>query len=361
MSDDYLWDGSGKPDPEVQRLESVLGRFRHNRPVPQFLERPGFFERLRLWVSFPRFAAATAIVVVLIGAWLAAHRSRSREFARNSTARHAAAPGASGPAWDVARLEGAVKVGSSTLRDNGRLPLGEWLETGTASRVRIDVATIGQVEVEPNTRLRLVETGSNRHRLALARGTIHARIWAPPGQFFVETPSAVAVDLGCAYTLQVDDEGAGLVQVTFGWVGFEFDGRESFIPAGALCATRPGLGPGTPYFKDTSPKFRAALGRLDFEKNTSEARAADLQAVFAEARKRDAVTLWHLLSRVDESERGRVYARLAALVPPPAGVTPAGVVRLDKRMLDLWWNKLGLGDTSWWRMWKRQWPAQIRD
>jgi hypothetical protein len=27
-NDDYLWDGSGKPDPEVERLERLLGRFR---------------------------------------------------------------------------------------------------------------------------------------------------------------------------------------------------------------------------------------------------------------------------------------------------------------------------------------------
>ena len=32
--DNYLWDGSGQPDPEIQRLEHALGRFRHNRPAP---------------------------------------------------------------------------------------------------------------------------------------------------------------------------------------------------------------------------------------------------------------------------------------------------------------------------------------
>jgi len=28
MKDDYLWDGSGEPDPEVQKLENLLGRYR---------------------------------------------------------------------------------------------------------------------------------------------------------------------------------------------------------------------------------------------------------------------------------------------------------------------------------------------
>ena len=28
MKDDYLWDPSGPPDPEVERLERMLGRLR---------------------------------------------------------------------------------------------------------------------------------------------------------------------------------------------------------------------------------------------------------------------------------------------------------------------------------------------
>jgi len=31
-SGDYLWDCSGEPDPEIQRLESLLGKFRHDSP-----------------------------------------------------------------------------------------------------------------------------------------------------------------------------------------------------------------------------------------------------------------------------------------------------------------------------------------
>ena len=34
MSNDYLWDRSGPPDPEVERLEKMLGRLRTTPPVP---------------------------------------------------------------------------------------------------------------------------------------------------------------------------------------------------------------------------------------------------------------------------------------------------------------------------------------
>jgi hypothetical protein len=159
--------------------------------------------------------------------------------------------------------------------------------------------------------------------------------------------------------LQVDDSGAGLLRTKLGWVGFKLDGREAFIPAGAICATRPRVGPGTPYFDDASASFREALSKFDFSSSTQEVRSAELSKILAEARQRDALTVWHLLSRVEESERGLVYDRLATLLPPPSGVTRDGILRLDQEMLDLWWNKLGLGDVSLWRTWERSWsPAK---
>ena len=77
-----------------------------------------------------------------------------------------------------------------------------------------------------------------------------------------------------------------------------------------------------------------------------------------EARARDAFTLWHLLPRVNSAERTAVYDRLAALVPPPPGVTREGILRLDTTMLDSWWNAFDLGDISLWRHWEQSWTGR---
>ncbi|MDT5062196.1 MAG: hypothetical protein QOH63_2655 [Acidobacteriota bacterium] len=238
----------------------------------------------------------------------------------------------SGPAWEVARLEGSPKVGAEHIEGSGRLAVGEWLETDASSRAQLNVANIGRVDIEPNSRVQLVETNSSEHRLAMSRGRLHATISAPPRLFIVETPSAVAVDLGCSYTLEVDKAGRSILHVTSGWVALELKGRESVVPAGAVCVTEVGKGPGTPYFDDASEKFRAALTKLDFQNGGAKA----LGIVLTEAREYDTLTLWHLLSRMRGVERGRVYDRMAELITPPAGVTREGVMRLDKGMLDLW-------------------------
>ena len=237
--------------------------------------------------------------------------------------------------WQVQSLDGAPLVGNKRIAGTGRLGVGEWLETDGSSRAQIEVSSIGTVDIDQNTRVRLLETDPTEHRLELARGKMSATIWAPPRLFFVDTPSAVAADLGCAYTLEVDDHGVGKLRVTSGWVALELKDRESIVPADASCETRPGVGPGTPFFEDASPSFKDALKRMDFEND-----GAALTLILNEARPRDTLTLWHLLARVNETDRPRVYEALAKYFPPPAGVTREGVLQLDRTMLERWKNEL---------------------
>ncbi len=263
-----------------------------------------------------------------------------------------------GPSWEVARLEGTPRIGWHSLGEKsapGKLGIGQTLVTDSSSRASITLDETGRVDVDAGSRLRLLANGPGHKRLSLERGTIHATIWAPPGEFVVDTPSAVAVDLGCVYTLHVDDSGAGLLRTTMGWVGFKLNGHESFIPAGAICQTRPKIGPGTPYMEDASASFRDVLSRFDFESRTPAERNALLGILLVDARKEDALTLWHLLSRVSDADRPGVYDRLASLAPPPAGVTREGILRLYRPMLDAWWGSFGFGDIYLWRTYERDW------
>ena len=239
----------------------------------------------------------------------------------------------------------------------GRLGVGQMLETDGQSRASLQADDIGKIDVDPSTRLRLLSMASGQKRLALDRGTIHTFIWGASRSIRGRHAIGCYGGSGCAYTLKVDDAGAGMVRTSLGWVGFKLNGHEAFIPAGAACATRPKVGPGTPYFEDASAAFRSALERFDFADNTSQQRAHDVAIVLGVARERDALTLWHLLARVEEGQRVLVYDRLSQLVPPPANVTKEGILRLDQPMLDLWWNELGFDDISVWRYWERSWAG----
>jgi hypothetical protein len=254
----------------------------------------------------PRLAfAALAMLVAAAAYWIAVRRVGTR--------------------WEVVEIHGQSRTTAS-------IGAGEWIATGRASSAVVKIGEIGSVDVSPDTRVQVIALRPDDHRLSLAHGEIHAKISAPPRLFFVETPSGTAVDLGCEYSLQSSEDGSGLLQVTRGWVSFQWKGLESLVPAGASCRTLAGAGPGIPYFDDAPEKLRFALDDW--------AGRGSLDTILSAARVRDTLTLWHLLWRVNVSGRERVYNRMAELTPVPAGVSREKAIQLDRDTLAHWKDEL---------------------
>jgi len=101
-------------------------------------------------------------------------------------------------------------------------------------------------------------------------------------------------------------DGSGLLRVEAGWVGFE----------------------------------SRTLAEIDFGSDRGERQAA-LDTALAAARPRDALSLWHLLSRVEAADR--------------VVSSTEGILRGDRAMRDLWWDELGLGSADFWRDWTGRW------
>jgi len=66
MNDDYLWDKSGEPDPQIQELEEILAPLRYQ---PKPLELPNQLPRRNY---FPLLAIAATVLIALLagGVWL---------------------------------------------------------------------------------------------------------------------------------------------------------------------------------------------------------------------------------------------------------------------------------------------------
>lgn len=320
--DEYLWNRTGPIDPEVARLEQMLAPLRfQGAPSGPGLHLAGP-ERRR---SFPLRAAAM-VALAIGGVWIAAIALQQRSIPGRNPGR---IPGVT---WDVAVLRGAPHINASQVSGAGHLAIGQWLETDSVSQAQVAVASVGNVTVEPDSRVRLVQSGETEHRLELQRGRIQAFITAPPRLFFVDTPGATAVDLGCRYELAVDKDGSGMLQVTLGWVSLERDGRESIVPSGAACRTQKGIGLGTPYYLDASQRFQRELERLDFGDHSDDA----LQAVLEESRSRDILTLWHLLARAPASTHQRIFDRLAELAPLPQDIDRQEALAGNREALIKW-------------------------
>jgi hypothetical protein len=319
MSNDYLWDGSGEPDPDVAHLEQMLGELRWS-------ERRGDLSAGRPVVRLHRRIWALAAATIVLGIGITA-------LLRTTRTTHPV------PVWQL----------SSADQRSGGVRAGQVIETGRGAAT-IESESVGEVNIGPNSRLRLLAMHKDQYRLSLDHGTIHALIWAPPTKFVVDTPAAKTIDLGCQYTLSVATDGKGFLTVQAGWVAFQWNQIESFIPAGAACTTRVGHGPDTPYFLDAPTVLTKALAEFDRTGSPQE-----LNVLLRAARPRDALTLWHLMERTQGEERAEVFERFAGLVALSPGVTREGILRGDQKSMDAAWDALKLGNTGWWREWKRKW------
>ncbi|MGI8991408.1 MAG: FecR domain-containing protein [Bryobacteraceae bacterium] len=303
MPDEYLWDRSGEPDSEIAKLEKLLARYRYSARAKRFILRPAALLAI----------AAGVVLIASVIFWL-------------------------------------VRRPASDWRMAGKpVGVGQTVETRNES-AKLESQFVGELRLDPNSRLQVRASRGGTQQLALQRGTMHALIWAPPSRFVVDTPSARTIDLGCSYTLSVLDDDSGMLTVQTGWVAFQAGSIESFIPAGAACRTRPHFGPGLPYFEDATSTFREAVAKFD-----ASGGREGLEAIVANARKRDALTLWHLVIRTSGTDRSLAVKRFARLVP---GVNTSGLDSGIGTAIDQAWDLLGLGATDWWRTWKHDWPRQ---
>jgi ferric-dicitrate binding protein FerR (iron transport regulator) len=294
MNDDYLWDQSGEPDAEVQRLEALLGRYRTAAPMPDFKR----LAVIRLRPMWPFAIAATLIVCAVLGA-LRFYTPANR--------------------WRATETSGVAAVPHSILR------AGDVVRTERGS-VRLQSPAVGTIDVGANTTLRLIENRSKRHRLALAAGTIHAKTTSQPGIFVIDTPKARAIDLGCEYTLTIAPNGGGVLHVILGWVNLTNGYEQSLVPQGASASIESDGSLTVPVFDDATPAFHAAM------------RNHDMPAIAALARTRDAFTLLNLFRLATPDERGMLYDRLNDLVPAPPSITRESVRYWTPSSTELWWT-----------------------
>ncbi len=300
---DWLWDKSGAPDPEVQRLERALARYRH---VPEPLRVP----RSRA----PLLALAAALLAVLGGAvwwWLASARPERA--------------GASSSGYVVHGVPGTERLGR-----------GERLETRGAESARIELGAIGHVDVAPGSALRVEAIDPAAHHLYLERGRIEAQVIAQPRLFQVGTPSGRSIDLGCAYVLTVDEDGRSRLRVTSGQVAFVHGDREVYVPTSAVLTADPARGPDAPVFEDANPAFVQALAMLSTKGKLDPVSVA--YTLVEAAEREDSLTLWHLFDdpRTDPLVAKILLDKLLQAFPLPPGVTEEGVYAGDRAMRDAW-------------------------
>jgi hypothetical protein len=343
---DYLWDKTGEPDAETERLEKLLAVYRQERrfafpataeeashPVAQEPRATRAGQPLWLRSRWIWAVAAAAVIVVAVIAIMFAAEARSQVQ------------------WEARRSAGDPKLNAKAMARGEAIEAGGVISTDAQSEVELKAGGHGRIRVLPGSEVRLVESGARHQRLELEHGAIEARLFAPPFMFSFATPSGTAYDIGCAFRLAVDQQKRGKLEVLSGWVQFEVGAEQSLAPAGTQVEIQPGFAPGTAVYEDASATLKDGVHRLDFG-GTPE-RAVALNEVLAQARPKDIYTLLALMRSASDEERGMIFDRARELKPPPSWVTREGIMRREEAMMYAWRESLGLGDAKrWWVNWR---------
>jgi hypothetical protein len=242
-----------------------------------------------------------------------------------------------GTGWSITRFAGDTYLGNATANVAEELPAGEFIRTGKGASAVLSGRNIGTVTLDENSELAVLRADTSQHRLKLRRGTMHAVVTTPPRFFFVETPSSTAVDLGCAYTLQTDEKGNGILDVTAGYVSLKKRKHIAIVPRGFKCRMYERTGPGTPYSETASNDFVSALYRYDEDRDETAVYTA-----VEHARAEDALSLWHLLWETSGNAKAYLFESLQWFEPLPEGVDRASVLNNDPKAYLRWGEEFGI-------------------
>ncbi|MFT3700243.1 MAG: FecR family protein [Kofleriaceae bacterium] len=297
MSDDELDDAD---------LRAKLGVFAHTAPLREQPPRESAIRPpRRRWVfaAVGATLAAAAVIAYLV-------RQKPQPCAGD------------GLAFEIAG-------GTATCRGHavarGALAPGAWLETDTQATATVALANVGTVTIGAGSRVRVVESKTDKQRIELARGSLTAEVNAPPRLFVVDTPVTTAVDLGCAYAITVAQDGGTHLRVTRGAVNLEDKRGTIYVPATFEIDMLPGR-LGTPVSVDATPDMRALITRLDRGEDT-------LGDIVAMASFHERVTLWNLINRTHDR---RAIDKLVELAPLPDASLRAKVDAGNADAMDIW-------------------------
>ncbi len=231
-----------------------------------------------------------------------------------------------GKAWEVKKQT----IGTSNYSEAySKLSENDFLETDQISRFQIQIPQIGNVIIDPGTKVQRL-AGNN---IRLAKGSLLASKDGAKEFLTVEVPGAAIKDyyLGSNYRISTSGENKSVLEVFDGWVSVKTENNEMLVLSDHFCTISADSGIGLPYLKGSSKQFIDALNNYwSVTPHSEEA----LVVILTAADLNNCVTLWNLLRIVERKQRGMIINTLFGLLGEfPLGVNEEGLKILDPVML----------------------------
>jgi hypothetical protein len=227
-------------------------------------------------------------------------------------------------AWEVSKL----KFESTNAEPYAVLSDYDFVETGVYDRLEILVPEVGNILLEPNTKIQRLSSNS----FLLLKGEITAIKDGAKEFLNVLVPGASIKDffLGGQYKLSLSNSNLAKLEVIDGWVSVNQGNLESRVLPNHICEVTADSGMGLPFVNYSSIEFISAANRYCFSNNSSE---ENLISLLSKADASNAVSLWNLMWRTSLKQREIVMFTMFNLVGRPSDITDEGLKMLKKPMM----------------------------
>lgn len=209
--------------------------------------------------------------------------------------------------WKLVNLKGDAFING--VKSN-KVNVGDWIQTDSVSSVVLKIANVGDVSIEPNTKVRFIQSDDNVSKIEVMYGTVNTST-SQADKFILQSSNMKVQDKGGSYSFKVDDKGNGVIYVNNGIANVVSDNKSAVVTDGKFCYYKPEYGVGIPFRKDAKPEFQNALYNYDFNNGGVNS----VYYAIANAMPEDYSSLMNLIPRVDDKTKYLVYNKLGKLAP----------------------------------------------
>jgi len=209
--------------------------------------------------------------------------------------------------WKLVSLKGGAFINGVK---SDKVNVGDWIQTDSVSSVILKIANVGDVSIEPNTKVRFIQSDDNVSRIEVLYGTVNTST-SQADKFVLQSSNMKVQDKGGSYSFKVDDKGNGVIYVNNGVANVESGNKSAVVTDGKFCLYKPEYGIGIPFRKDSKPEFQNALFQYDFNNGGTPS----VYYAIANAMPEDYSSLLNLIPRVDDQTKYLVLNKLNKFAP----------------------------------------------
>jgi len=305
-----------KFEKELKPIKKEKEKPLRNKPYTQNKQEKKSFQ-----LKLPRLASKQVLVFIVFTCIIVATAYYYTYFQKNTP-------------WQVEAINGRYRISNGT--DPAKLFEKQTLITDASAEVLVKIPDVGKIVLKESSELTLNKGMKDLSEVNLLKGTIEITTGAAKSGLVIQCGLSQIIDLGSISKITFKSPGDSRIEVMGGILEVNLENDFVYVIRNYISETRLGARPGVPYNKNASPELVEELKNLQYKNGGFES----LTKIINAAKEYDIITLWHLYTRVELTERELIYGKMNEYFAVPSGIEKREIINLDRVKLKQWFDDI---------------------